>query len=99
MVWQCAMCGPGVDEGETAADDDDAAGDDGQRNLGELELRRVGETLEEEGGDVGQLVPVPHTVHGISSAPRGRCTVWACTTFTTCGAGSYLDGLLARPWR
>ena len=34
---------------------------------------------------VGQVdVPVPHMVHGLSSAPRGRCTVWECTMFFRC---------------
>ena len=26
-----------------------------------------------------RLVPVPHTVHGLGSAPRGRCTASECT--------------------
>ena len=25
------------------------------------------------------FTPVPHMVHGLSSAPGGRCTVWQCT--------------------
>ena len=39
------------------------------------------------------LDPVPHTVHGISSAPRGRCTV---REGTMCGPGEHRRGELLR---
>ena len=48
-----------------------------------LEARRQGErrrrrlTLPEHALEARR--PVPHMVHGLSSAPRGRCTVWECT--------------------
>ena len=35
-----------------------------------------------------EQAPVPYTVHGISSAPRGRCTVWQCTM---CGRGQRIE--------
>ena len=28
--------------------------------------------------------PVPHTVHGLGSAPSARCTVWGCTMCEVC---------------
>ena len=35
----------------------------------------------DDDGPLGEArtVPVPHMVHGMSSAPRGRCTAWGCT--------------------
>ena len=37
--------------------------------------------------DVHGHVPVPHMVHGLSSAPSARCTAWECTM---CGPGGDL---------
>ena len=37
-------------------------------------------------GPASTRPPVSHMVHGISSAPSGRCTVWECTM---CGPGDH----------
>ena len=51
-------------------------------------VRPCGRCLSASGSRPSPPSPVPHMVHGLSSAPGGRCTVWQCTM---CGHGPRQD--------
>ena len=56
------------------------------------QLAPTGHTAQSVPVPLGMWKPVPHMVHQVSSAPRGRRTAWECTL---CGAGLLLVVVLA----